>query len=319
MRPAESLRETYGKKLVEIGQRKKDVVVLDADLSSSTKTSEFGKVFPDRFFNMGISEQSMVTAAAGLALAGKQAFVSTFAVFLMRTYEQIRQSVCYNNIDVKFVVTHAGITVGEDGATHQIVEDVGIMSGLPNMKVIVPADSIETASVIDYLVEKTKTPYYVRLTREKFPVVNDDSYKFKEGQNTVLRDGSDLAIFCNGSMVGFSLQAAEELKKQAIDAAVVNVSSIKPLDRNGIISYAKKTGHVVTAEEHSIYNGLGSRVSEVLSEEYPVPVVRVGMRDTFGKSGKSWELFDYFHMGIKDIVSAGIKSFREVNKYETIS
>ncbi|MGP6207649.1 transketolase family protein [Cuniculiplasma sp. SKW3] len=319
MKTTESLRETYGKKLVELGEKHKDIVVLDADLSSSTKTAEFGKKFPGRFFNMGISEQSMVTAAAGLALSGKKPFVSTFAVFLMRTYEQIRQSVCYNNIDVKFVVTHAGITVGEDGATHQIIEDVGIMSGLPNMKVIVPADSIETSSVMEYLVEKTKTPYYVRLSREKFPVINDKDYEFREGRNTVLKDGSDLTIFCNGSMVDLSLQAAQQLKEQAIDAAVVNVSSLKPIDREGIIKYGKQTGHVVTAEEHSIYNGLGSRVSEVLSEEYPVPVVRVGMKDTFGKSGKSWELFDYFHMGVKDIVSAGIRSFREVKKYETIS
>ena len=319
MRPSESLREVYGKKLLELGGLHNDIVVLDADLSSSTRTSDFGKKYPGRFFNMGISEQSMVTAAAGLALAGKKPFVSTFAVFLMRTYEQIRQSVCYNNIDVKFVVTHAGITVGEDGATHQIIEDVGIMSGLPNMRVIVPADSIETASVIDYLVKKTKTPYYVRLSREKFPVVNDDDYQFTEGKNTVLKDGTDLTIFCNGSMVGLSLQAAAQLKEQAIDAAVVNVSSIKPIDREGIIQYGKRTGHVVTAEEHSIYNGLGSRVAEVLSEEYPVPVVRVGMKDTFGKSGKSWELFDYFHMGVKDIVSAGIRSFREVNNYETLS
>lgn len=315
----ESLRESYGKKLAELGESHRDIVVLDADLSSSTKTGVFGKKFPDRFFNMGISEQSMVATAAGLALSGKKPFVSTFAIFLMRTYEQIRQSVCYNNIDVKFVVTHAGITVGEDGATHQIVEDVGIMSGLPNMKVIVPSDSIETESVIQYLVEKTKTPYYVRLSREKFPVVNDEGYQFKEGENTVLKDGTDLTIFCNGSMVDFSLKAAEKLKELAIDAAVVNVSSIKPIDRKGILDYARKTGHIVTAEEHSVYNGLGSRVAEVTAEEYPVIMQRVGMKDSFGKSGKGWELFDYFHMGVNDIVDAGLKVFREEKKYESIS
>ncbi len=316
---SESLREAYGKKLVELGRVQKDLVVLDADLSSSTKTQAFGKEFPDRFFNMGISEQSMVTTAAGMALSDLKPFVSTFAIFLTRTYEQIRQSVCYNNINVKFVVTHSGITVGEDGATHQMVEDVGLMSGLPNMKVIVPSDSVETESVIDYLVEKTKTPYYVRLTREKFPVLNEEGYQFREGKNTVLRDGNDLTIFANGSMLSFALQAAEKLKELAIDTAVINVSSIKPIDRSNIIEYAKKTGHIVTAEEHSIYNGLGSRVCEVTSEEYPVPVVRVGMKDSFGKSGKSWELFDYFHMGVNDIVSAGVKSFREEKKYETIS
>jgi transketolase len=315
----ESLRETYGEKLIELGEKYNDIVVLDADLSSSTKTQGFGKKFPDRFFNMGISEQSMVTTAAGLALNGKKPFVSTFAVFLTRTYEQIRQSVCYNNINVKFVVTHAGITVGEDGATHQIVEDVGIMSGLPNMKVIVPSDSIETASVIQYLVERTKTPYYVRLSREKFPVVNEADYTFKEGKNTVLKDGNDLVIFANGSMLGFALEAADKLKNLAIDTAVINVSSIKPMDRDNVLEFAKKTGHIVTAEEHSIYNGLGSRVCEITSEAYPVPVVRIGMRDSFGKSGKSWELFDYFHMGVNDIVNAGIKAFREEKKYENIS
>ncbi len=316
---SESLREKYGEMLVELGAKHPETVVLDADLSSSTKTQAFGKKFPDRFFNMGISEQSMVTAAAGLALSGKKAFVSTFAVFLTRTYEQIRQSVCYNNIDVKFVVTHPGITVGEDGATHQIIEDTGIMCGLPNMRVIVPADSIEVSSVMHHLVEKTKTPYYVRLSREKFPVVNDSDYKFREGRNTVLRDGSDLTIFSNGAMVGLALQAAEELKAQAIDAAVINVSSMKPLDRENIVKYAKSTGHIVTAEEHSIFNGLGSRVAEVVSEEYPVHVYRIGMRDTFGKSGKSWELFDYFHMGVKDIVEAGIKCFQKEDDYEAVS
>ncbi|MHB1439668.1 MAG: transketolase family protein [Cuniculiplasma sp.] len=315
----ESLREEYGRKLIELGRRDRDVVVLDADLSSSTKTQGFGREFPERFFNMGISEQSMVTTAAGMALNGLKPFVSTFAIFLTRTYEQIRQSVCYNNINVKFIVTHAGITVGEDGATHQMVEDVGLMSGLPNMKVIVPADSIETASVMEYLIEKTKTPYYVRLTREKFPVLNDSDYAFREARNTVLRDGNDLTIFANGSMLGFAMEAAEKLKESAVDAAVINVSSIKPLDRQNVLTYAKKTGHIVTAEEHSIYNGLGSRICEVTAEDYPVPVVRIGMKDTFGKSGKSWELFDYFHMGVNDIVSAGVKAFREEKKYETIS
>ncbi|MHB1663285.1 MAG: transketolase family protein, partial [Thermoplasmataceae archaeon] len=188
---SESLRDKYGETILKLGEKHNEIVVLDADLSSSTKTSMFGKRFPERFFNMGISEQSMVSTAAGLALSGKKVFVSTFAVFLMRTYEQIRQSVCYNNVNVKFVVTHAGITVGEDGATHQIVEDVGIMSGIPNMKVIVPVDSIETASVLNYLVEETSTPYYIRLTREKFPVLNESDYEFKEGKSVTFRDGKD--------------------------------------------------------------------------------------------------------------------------------
>lgn len=311
---SESLREKYGETLVKLGEKYNDIVVLDADLSSSTKTATFGKKFPDRFFNMGISEQSMVSSAAGLALSGKRVFVSTFAVFLMRTYEQIRQSICYNNVNVKFVVTHAGITVGEDGATHQIVEDVGIMSGLPNMKVIVPVDSIETQSILEYLTENTTTPYYVRLSREKFPVLNEPDYKYKEGKSVTFRDGKDLTIFANGVMVSFALQAAEELRTHGIDVRVINLSTVKPIDRDAIIKAAKETGKIVTAEEHSIYNGIGSRVCEVVSEEYPAIVKRLGMRDTFGKSGKSWELFDYFHMGVQDIVKLGLECFREDKK-----
>ena len=311
---SESLREKYGETLVKLGEKYSDIVVLDADLSSSTKTATFGKKFPDRFFNMGISEQSMVSSAAGLALSGKRVFVSTFAVFLMRTYEQIRQSICYNNVNVKFVVTHAGITVGEDGATHQIVEDVGIMSGLPNMKVIVPVDSIETQSVLEYLTENTTTPYYVRLSREKFPVLNEPDYKYTEGKSVTFRDGKDLTIFANGVMVSFALQAAEELRTHGIDVRVINLSTVKPIDRDAIIKAAKETGKIVTAEEHSIYNGIGSRVCEVVSEEYPAIVKRLGMRDTFGKSGKSWELFDYFHMGVQDIVKLGLECFREDKK-----
>lgn len=319
MTKTESLRDTYGEKLREIGRRNSDLVVLDADLSSSTKTATFGREFPERFFNMGISEQSMITAAAGLALSGKKVFASTFAVFLTRTYEQLRQSVCYNNLDVKLVVTHAGLTVGEDGATHQIVEDVGIMSGLPNMKVIVPVDSIETASVIDFLVEKTRTPYYVRLTREKFPVLNQPDYVYKPGKGVTFKDGSDITLFGMGSMVSYALDAARELKNRGIDARVVNMSSIKPIDRYEIVKAARETGRIVTVEEHSIFNGLGSRVAEVTSEEYPVPVFRVGMQDTFGKSGKSWDLFDYFHIGVNDIVRISEQCFREEKRYENIS
>ena len=307
---AESLREAYGEELTKLGERDKDVVVLDADLSSSTKTALFGKKFPDRFFNMGVSEQSLVSTSAGLALGGKKVFVSTFAVFLARTYEQIRQAVCYNNINVKFVVTHAGITVGEDGATHQMVEDVGMMSGLPNMKVIVPVDSIETRSVIRFIHEELKTPSYTRLTREKFPVLNNPDYEFKLGKSVIMRDGSDMTIIANGAMVAFALKAADELKGKGIDARVINMSSLKPIDRDAIIKAARETGRIVTAEEHSIYNGLGSRVSEVTGEEYPVPVRRMGMRDTFGKSGSSWELFDYFHLGVHDIAKISEDTFR---------
>lgn len=316
---SESLRETYGEELAILGEGHKNLVVLDADLSSSTKTSIFGKKFPDRFFNMGISEQSMVTAAAGLALSGKKVFASTFAVFLMRTYEQMRQSVCYNNLDVNFVVTHAGITVGEDGATHQIVEDVGLMSGLPNMKVIVPADSYEARSVIDYLVESGTGPNYVRLSREKFPLLYDDNYSFHPGVSSTLRDGSDITIIGMGVMVSFALKAAEILKQKGIGVRVINMSSIKPIDKKAIIKAANETGRIVTVEEHSIYNGLGSRVAEVISENHPVHLKRLGMMDTFGKSGKSWELFDYFHMGVDDIVKVSEECFRKETYYENIS
>ncbi|MHB8396683.1 MAG: transketolase family protein [Thermoplasmataceae archaeon] len=315
----ESLREAYGEEIARLGEADRDIVVLDADLSTSTKTSIFGSKFPERFFNMGISEQSMVATAAGLALSGKKVYASTFSVFLMRTYEQLRQSVCYNNVNAKFVVTHAGITVGEDGATHQIVEDVGIMSGLPNMSVVVPVDSVETKSVIRYLHDHTNTPYYVRLTREKFPVLNGPDYEFEPGRSTTFRDGSDMTIIANGAMVSFSLDAAELLKTKGIDARVINMASVKPMDREAVIKAARETGRIVTAEEHSIYNGLGSRVCEITADAYPIRVSRVGMKDTFGKSGKSWELFDYFHMGVNDIARISEELFREENRYESIS
>lgn len=306
-----SLRDAYGEELVRLGGKNKDLVVLDADLSSSTKTAAFGKKFPDRFFNMGISEQSMVATAAGLALSGKKVFASTFAVFLMRAYEQLRQSVCYNYVDAKFVTTHAGITVGEDGATHQIIEDIGIMSGLPNMSVIVPVDSVETRSVIQYLHDSTRTPYYVRLSREKFPVINDRNYEYVPGKSVTFKDGSDITIFAIGAMVRFAIDAAMSLKEKGIDARVVNMSSIKPLDESAIIKAASETGGIITAEEHSIYNGLGSRVAEVIAENRPVPMKRIGMRDSFGKSGNGWELFDYFHMSASDIVREAEIVFRE--------
>ncbi len=308
----ESLREAYGDELADLGEENKNIVVLDADLSTSTKTEIFGKKFPDRFFNMGISEQSMVSAAAGLSLSGKTVFASTFAVFLSNTYNVIRQSICYNKAPVNFVVTHSGISLGEDGPTHQILEDVGIMSGLPGMKVIVPVDSIETRRVIDYLSEKKNSPYYIRLTREKFPVLNDNNYEFKEGRAVTMRDGKDITIIAYGIMVSFALKAAEILKKKNIDARVINMSSIKPIDGNAIIKAARETGKIMTAEEHSIYNGLGSRVSEVVSENYPVPVKIFGMPDIFGKSGKGMLLFDYFHIGVNDMVNTAEKFYNEV-------
>ena len=302
----ESLREAYGDELVKLGSKNSNIVVLDADLSTSTKTELFWKNYPDRFFNMGISEQSMVTTAAGLALSGKKVFASTFAVFLSRTYEQIRQSVCYNNVPVNFVVTHSGISVGEDGPTHQMLEDVGIMSGLPNMYVIVPADSVETRRVIDYLADSGNSPHYVRLTREKFPVIYDNDYQFIEGKSSLLNDGDDITIIAYGIMVSFALKAAELLKKHDIRARVINMSSIKPIDVNAVIKSARETERIITAEEHSIYNGLGSRVSEIVAEHEYARVKRFGMNDIFGKSGKGMELFDYFHIGYKDLFNTAM-------------
>ncbi|AAT43275.1 transketolase family protein [Picrophilus oshimae] len=302
----ESLREAYGDELARLGSKNRNIVVLDADLSSSTKTEIFWKSFPDRFFNMGISEQSMVTTAAGLALSGKKVFASTFAVFLSRTYEQLRQSICYNNAPVNFVVTHSGISVGEDGPTHQMLEDVGIMSGLPNMHVIVPADSVETRKVIDYLADYGDSPHYVRLTREKFPVIYSNDYEFIEGKASTLNDGNDITIIAYGIMVSFALRAADLLKENNISARVINMSSIKPIDRDVIIKAARETGRIITAEEHSIYNGLGSRVAEIIAENQYARLKRFGMNDTFGKSGKGMELFDYFHIGYKDLFNTAM-------------
>jgi len=299
-----SLREAYGRTLVELGRENKDIVVLDADLSGSTKTQMFAKEFPERFFNIGIAEQDMIGTAAGLAVAGKIPFASTFAIFATgRAWEQIRQSVAYAKLNVKIVASHGGITVGDDGGSHQAVEDVGLMRILPNMTVIVPADAIEMAQVIR-TVATYNGPVYVRSARIDFPVIYEGTdYKFQIGKGNILREGNDITIMAMGLMVHFALEAASLLSLQGIESRVVNMSTIKPLDRQLILNSARKTGMILTVEEHLVTGGLGSAVCEVVAEEYPVPVKRIGIKDRFGISGKPDKLLSYFHLTPQDIVA----------------
>ncbi|MFH1347279.1 MAG: transketolase family protein [Candidatus Margulisiibacteriota bacterium] len=298
-------REVYGKTLVELAKSNPNIVVLDADLAASTKTSIFRKEFPERFFDMGIAEQDMVSTAAGLAACGKTVFASTFAVFGSgRAWDQVRMSVAYTRLNVKIVVTHGGITTGEDGASHQANEDIAIMRVLPNMTVIVPADAVETANVIREAA-KFYGPMYIRLSRSKTPVIFDQQdYGFKIGKGVVMRKGKDATIFACGLMVSKALEAAEELGKKGIDCRVVNLHTIKPIDKHLIIKCAEETGAVVTAEEHSILGGLGGAVAEVLVENACVPMARVGIKDMFGESGKPDELLVKYGLTPHDIAAA---------------
>lgn len=300
-------RDAYGKALVYLGGENKDIIVLDADLSKSTKTADFAKVYPERFFNMGIAEQNLLGFSAGLAAAGKVPFASTFAIFAAgRAFEQIRNSIAYPKLNVKIAVTHAGVSVGEDGGSHQAVEDLALMRSLPNMTVLVPADAQETFQVIERAASY-QGPVYIRMGRLAVPVLFDDSYRFAIGKANILQEGKDVTIIANGLMVAEALKAAGELKSQGVQAAVVNCASLKPLDKETIIAQAQKTGAVVTAEEHSIIGGLGSAVAEVLSENYPVPLVRVGIQDTFGESGRPEELLVKYGLTAQDIVKAATK------------
>ncbi|KXZ40507.1 transketolase [Alkalithermobacter thermoalcaliphilus JW-YL-7 = DSM 7308] len=297
-------RDAYGKALVKLGQENENVVVLDADLSKSTKTADFSKAFPERFFNMGIAEQNLIGAAAGLATAGKIPFASTFAMFAAgRAFEIIRNSVCYPKLNVKVCATHAGITVGEDGASHQSVEDIAIMRAIPNMTVIVPADGVETEKVI-FEIAKYNGPVYVRLGRSAVPTLFDENYKFEIGKGVTLKDGQDVTIVACGIMVAEAMTASEMLKEEGISARVINMPTIKPIDKDILIKAAKETGAIVTAEEHNIVGGLGSAVSEVLMEEVLVPLKRVGVNDTFGESGVPSDLVKKYGLTAQDIVRA---------------
>ncbi|AJA48854.1 putative transketolase C-terminal section [Clostridium pasteurianum DSM 525 = ATCC 6013] len=295
-------REAYGKALARIGSNNKKIVVLDADLSKSTKTAEFKEKCTDRFINMGIAEGNMMSVAAGLATCGKIAFASTFAIFAAgRAFEQIRNSICYTKLNVKICATHAGITVGEDGASHQSVEDLSLMRSIPNMTVISPSDAVETEAAIEAIAEY-QGPCYVRLGRAPVNVINDvPDYKFQIGKGVVLREGTDAAIVATGIMVDAALEAHDILKDQGINVKVINIHTVKPIDKELIISAAKETGIIVTAEEHSIIGGLGSAVCEVTGEEYPVPVLRVGIKDVFGESGKPDELLKAYNLTAQDI------------------
>ncbi len=292
-------RDAYGETLIELGAINPNIVVLDADLSGSTRTAFFAKAFPERFFNMGIAEQDMIGTAAGLATVGKTVFVSTFAMFASgRPWEQIRNSVCYPNLNVKIVATHAGITVGEDGASHQALEDIAIMRAIPNMKVFVPADYYETKEIIKYIAN-IQGPCYVRLPRAASPVVFDENYKFDpyNYSNIGLTKGqADIAIIACGIMVDTALKAQTLLTQDSINAKVVNVSAIKPIIAKEILEICKDAKAVVTVEEHNIIGGLGSTVAEVLSKNQPKLMEFIGINDHFGESGQAEKLLKKFHL-----------------------
>jgi transketolase len=300
-------RDAYGEALKELGGINKDIVVLDADLSGSTKTGIFKKAYPDRFINVGIAEQNLVATAAGLATAGKIPFASTFAVFASgRAFEIIRNSVCYPKLNVKIAATHAGLSVGEDGATHQALEDLSIMRSLPNMVVLNPADAVETKQCI-YKAAEYNGPVYIRLGRSKVPVLFDESYKFEIGKGIELRKGTDVALIATGIMVQKALTAAEELEKEGISARVINISTIKPIDKDIIIKAANETKGIVTIEEHSIIGGLGSAVAEVLVENKPTYLERIGTMDTFGESGDGNLLLEKYGLNIGNIIEKAKK------------
>ncbi|MGI5998157.1 MAG: transketolase family protein [Lutispora sp.] len=297
-------REAYGAALAELGEKYKDVVVLDADLSKSTKTNDFKKKYPERFFNMGISEQDLLGTAAGFATCGKIPFASTFAMFATgRAFEQIRNSIAYPKLNVKIAATHAGITLGEDGASHQAIEDVAIMRAVPNMTIINPADALSTRKAIEAAILHNG-PMYIRLGRLGVPEVYKNDIDFEIGKGIILEEGKDVTIIAAGFMVYIALEASAMLNEEGISAEVIDMHTIKPIDKELIINSAKKTGAIVTAEEHNIIGGLGGAVAEVLCEEYPVPMVRVGIKDVFGQSGKPMELVDLYGISPKDVAEA---------------
>ncbi|MBR3255111.1 MAG: transketolase family protein [Clostridia bacterium] len=295
-------RQSYGEALLELGKNNKNVVVLDADLSSATKTSIFAKEFPERFLDIGIAEADMIGTAAGLATCGKIPYASTFAVFAVgRSYDQIRNSVCYPNLNVKICATHAGITVGEDGATHQMIEDLSLMRTLPNMIVMSVSDDTETKWAVEEI-SKINGPVYLRLARLATPIIYDVTQKFEIGKAVQIGEGTDATIFATGVTVSEALKAQEELAKQGINIRVVDVHTIKPIDKEMVIKCAKETKKLISIEDHSIIGGLGSAISEVLTEEYPVKLTRLGIKDTFGKSGKAEDLMRYFGITSEEII-----------------
>ena len=295
-------RQSYGETLEKLGEKYENIVVFDADLATATKTINFAKKFPDRFFDMGIAEANMMSTAAGMATTGKVPFASTFAVFAAgRAYDQIRNSICYPNLNVKICSTHAGITVGEDGATHQMLEDISLMRTLPNMKVLSPADDVETMWAIEEAY-KTKGPVYVRLSRLATPIIYEENQKFELGKMIQIGEGTDATIFGTGDVLAEAIKAKEKLKKKEIDIRVIDVHTIKPIDEEMIIKCAKETKRLISLEDHSVIGGLGSAISEVLTSKYPAKLERIGINDQFGKSGKAEELIKFYHLDSDSIV-----------------
>ena len=295
-------RDSYGAALVELGAENPNVVVLDADLAAATKTGGFKKAYPDRFFDAGIAESNMMGVAAGLAAAGKTVFASSFAMFAAgRAFEQVRNSIAYPHLNVKIGATHAGISVGEDGATHQCCEDIGLMRTIPGMIILNPADDNEARQAVK-AAAAVDGPVYLRFGRLAVPVVMPEDYKFEIGKSVQMTDGKDVTIIATGLMVQEALVAAEELKNSGIAARVINMATIKPIDREAIVRAAQDTGLIVTAEEHNIIGGLGSAVAEVVCETVPVPVVRIGVNDEFGKSGKAVELLKKYGLCAENII-----------------
>lgn len=294
-------RQSYGEALLELGKENEKIVVLDADLSTATKTEIFAKEFPDRFFDMGIAEQNMISTAAGLSTCGKTPYASTFAVFAAgRAYDQIRNSVCYPKLNVKICATHAGITVGEDGATHQMIEDISLMRTLPNMTVISTSDDIQTKWAVKEI-SKIEGPVYLRLSRLATPIIYDEGQKFEIGKAVQIGDGTDATIFATGVTVAEAIKAQEKLKQKGINIRVVDMHTIKPIDKEIIIKCAKETKKLISIEDHNVIGGLGSAISEILTEEYPSKLIRLGIKDTFGKSGKAEELMEFFEINSRSI------------------
>lgn len=294
-------RDAFGETLLELGKKNDKIVSLSADLQDSTKAILFQEEFPDRFINVGIAEQDLIGIAAGYALEGFIPYVSSFASFLTtRPFDMIRMLACYNNLNIKIVATHTGVTVGEDGGSAQMLEDIAIMRALPNMVVLCPADAVETQKMVEGIADYNG-PVYLRLARAKYPVVTDSEKTFEIGKGEVLRDGKDVTLVGTGLMVSKALEAAEDLSREGIEARVVNMSSIKPIDRDLLVKCAKETGKIVTLEEHQIIGGLGGAVCEVLAQEYPVPVKIIGVENRFGQSGKPEELLEEYGLATKCI------------------
>lgn len=307
-----SIRKAFGKTLAEIGERNEKIIVMDADLACSTQTKIFADKFPDRFFDCGIAEQNMLATAAGLASEGKIPFVASFAVFVTgRTYDQIRNGICYPNFNVKIVGTHGGVTVGEDGATHQALEDISLMRGLPHMTVIVPADCKECQEAIKYATLH-EGPTYIRIPRSNVPDIFDENYSFNIHKAVVVEEGTDVSVFTNGETLAEVLLAAEELKKDNISLEVINVPVVKPLDFQTVIESVKKTKLAITVENHSIIGGLGSAICETLADKLPSKVYRIGVNDEFGQSGKAEELIEYYGLDSKTLA----KRIRAIIKKE---